>query len=350
MDQWLRDNLACPRDHQKLEFREQTLSCPGGHQYPVIDGIPVMLLDEVEQTLWVAQASLDKARAGNASEQAASDIPFADTLGIDVEEREQMSHLPESEVDPVVQMSLEKTCGNLYTPVRGKLKAYPIPELRLPESDGEVFLDIGCNWGRWCVAAARKGYDVIGLDPSIGAVMAARRIFAQLGLKGRFVVADGRFLPFAPGIFDTVFSYSVLQHISKEDVRLALNEVARVLKERGTSLIQLPNVYGIRCLYNNARRGFREGKDFDVRYWSLSEMRKTFTSIIGQTSFSVDGFFGLGIQKSDVDILPPKYRLVVRCSEALRSLSKRAPLMTHFADSVYVKSTRDAKARKNGQL
>lgn len=343
MDQWLMDNLVCPRDHQQLELNEETLTCPAGHKYPVIDGIPVMLLDEVEQTLWVAQASLEKAQDEDNSSQSATGIPYADTLGIDPEERDQLKNFAGSEIDPVVQMSIAKTCGNLYTPLIGNLKAYPIPELRLPQGSGELFLDIGCNWGRWCVAAARKGYDVVGIDPSLGAVLAARRVCKQLGVKARFVVADGRFLPFAPTVFDIVFSYSVLQHISKDDVRLALNEVARVLKEHGTSLIQLPNFYGIRCLYNNARRGFHEGKDFDVRYWTLPEMRKTFTDIIGQTSFSVDGYFGLGIQKSDVDILPPKYRLVVRCSEALRSMSQRAGWMTHLADSVYVKSSRTAK-------
>ena len=340
MDQWLKENLACPRDHKELEFRENVLTCPDMHRYPVVDGIPVMLLNEVEQTLWVAAASLDSAQ--RIGDSVVDDvIPFADTLGIDPDEREQLSKLPKSPVDPVVQMSIAKTCGNLYAPLIGNLKTYPIPELRLPEGNGKLFLDIGCNWGRWCVAAARKGYDVIGIDPSLGAVMAARRVCTQLGLKALFIVADGRFLPFASSIYDTVFSYSVLQHISKQDVRLALNEVARVLKPHGESLIQLPNVYGIRCLYNNARRGFREGKDFDVRYWTLSEMKNTFTSIIGKTSFSVDGYFGLGIQKSDVDILPPTYRMIVRCSEALRRMSLHARWMTHFADSVYVKSSRD---------
>jgi SAM-dependent methyltransferase/uncharacterized protein YbaR (Trm112 family) len=340
MDQWLIDNLACPRDHKSLEYDNNVLRCSEGHKYPVVDGIPVMLLDEVEQTLWVATASIEKARGERGSTDK-DEIPFADTLGIDPEEREQLSKLPKSDVDPVVQMSIAKTCGNLYAPLIGNLKSYPIPELRLPDAKGELFLDIGCNWGRWSVAAARKGYDVVGIDPSLGAVMAARRVCAQLGLSARFVVADGRFLPFASAIYDTVFSYSVLQHISKEDVRLALNEIARVLKPLGTSLIQLPNMYGIRCLYNNARRGFHEGRDFDVRYWTLTEMKKTFTSIIGKTSFSVDGYFGLGIQKSDVDILPPRYKLVVRCSERLRRMSLHAKWMTHFADSVYVRSNRN---------
>jgi len=340
MDQWFKENLACPRDHKGLEFDEKYLICPDGHKYPVVDGIPVMLRDDVDQTLWVAEASLKSANQnGGAIDD--DEIPFAETLGIDPEEREQLKKLPKSDVDPVVQMSIAKTCGNLYAPLVGNLKTYPIPELRLPDSNGELFLDIGCNWGRWVIAAARKGYDVVGIDPSLGAVITARRVFKQLGLKGRFVVADGRYLPFSSGTFDVVFSYSVLQHIDKELSRLAINEVARVMKPSATALIQLPNVYGIRCLYNNARRGFRKAIGFgEIRYWTLAEMRKTFSEIIGENSLSVDGYFGLGIQKSDLDMLPPKFKMVVRCSEALRRLSQHAGWMTHFADSVYVKATR----------
>ena len=40
---------------------------------------------------------------------------------------------------------------------------------------GSRLLDLGSSWGRWSIAAARKGYSVVGLDPSLGAVLAARR-------------------------------------------------------------------------------------------------------------------------------------------------------------------------------
>src|SRR5437867_9657939 len=66
----------------------QTCALPisDGHRYPVVDGIPVMLLDEVEQTLWVAGASLEKAqKSGRSADE--NEIPYADTLGIDPEDR-----------------------------------------------------------------------------------------------------------------------------------------------------------------------------------------------------------------------------------------------------------------------
>ena len=38
--------LACPRDHSRLEPRGETLVCEHGHEYPFVDGIPVMVVDD----------------------------------------------------------------------------------------------------------------------------------------------------------------------------------------------------------------------------------------------------------------------------------------------------------------
>ena len=243
-------------------------------------------------------------------------------------------------------MSVAKTCGRLYAPVIGRLDQYPIPELRLPPGQGQLFLDIGCNWGRWSIAAARAGYDVVGIDPSLGAVLAARRICEQLGLKARFVVADCRFLPFAPALFGVGFCYGVFQHIDKDRALLSLAELGRVLEPGGTSLVQLPHLYGIRSLYNYARRGFRAPVKFDdIRYWTLAEMQRACARTIGPASLSVDAYFGLGIQSSDVHLLPWRFRLVVHASGALRRLSMKLPWLRHCADSIYVTARRQPPAR-----
>ena len=53
-------------------------------------------------------------------------------------------------------------------------------------------------------------------------MLAARRICRELGVDVQFVVGDARHLPFANSVFDITFSYSVLQHFPKEDVRITL--------------------------------------------------------------------------------------------------------------------------------
>jgi hypothetical protein len=102
------------------------------------------------------------------------------------------------------------------------------------------------------------------------------------------------------------------------------------LKVDGKSYIQMANKAGLRSFYNSLRNP--HPKDFNVRYWKLSDLRKAF-SAIGNPSVEADGFFGLGIQPSDLDLLPLYARIIVRCSEVLR----HTPL-TRFADSVYFKT------------
>lgn len=297
-----------------------------------------MLRDDVDQTLWVAQDSLRLA-----AERPSDDPWFVGSLGCDAAQQDAIRTLlarnAAGAIDPVVQFMVAATNGILYEPLLGQLRDVPIPDLRLPHGSGQTLLDIGCNWGRWSIAAARKGYDVVGIDPSLGAIMAAKRTSASLGLKVRYIVADARFLPFAPGTFSNIFSYSVLQHFSKVDALTAVNEIARVLKTGGTSFIQMPNALGLRSFQHQFKRGFREPEAFDVRYWTPWELKKTFRKAIGKTKLTVDGYFGLGLQASDAAMLPFKYRAVIRTSEFLRAMSQAVPFMCWFADSVYLTST-----------
>ena len=66
------------------------------------------------------------------------------------------------EVDEHVRASLIKTHGNLYRGV--ELTRYPIPSFPLPDGRGRALLDVGCNWGRWTIAAARAGWRPTGID------------------------------------------------------------------------------------------------------------------------------------------------------------------------------------------
>jgi SAM-dependent methyltransferase/uncharacterized protein YbaR (Trm112 family) len=345
MDKWLLANLVCPREHGSLSVLGSKLICPAGHAYPVIKGVPVMILDDVEQTVTAGSASSELAQlACQESEQKYQEDYFLDTLWISAENLAGLKRAIETaqfgEVDPVVRYLVSHTCGKLYRPLVGRLSTYPIPELRLPEGRGELLLDLGCSWGRWSVAASRKGYQPIGVDPSLGAVLAARRVCNQIGAQGIFVAADARYLPFRSGLFDVVFSYSVLQHFSKDDVKIALREAARVLKEEGTSLIQMANALGLRSLQLQMRRRFREGRGFEVRYWTLPELRRTFSQLLGPSSVSAEAYGGLGIQRSDIRMLTPARRMLVHCSELLRKLSTHLPWMRYFADSLYVRSIR----------
>ena len=209
----------CPRHRIGLHLDGVSWRCSSGCLFPTVDGVPVMLLEEVRQTMDLAAASIEQCQSSSTDGGL-----YVDSLGITEEEKRGILNLAAKgsmDVDPVVSFLVGATNGIAYKNQIGRLRDYPIPNLRLPASMGKVFLELGCNWGRWCIAAARKGYTVVRIDPSLGAVMAAKRVARQLGVDGVFIVGDARFLPLKPLAVDCVFSYSALQHLSREDVVLA---------------------------------------------------------------------------------------------------------------------------------
>ena len=340
IDPWYLENLACPRDHLSLSCRNGKLFCSNGHIYRAVDGIPVMLLDNVSQTQHVADKSLKRAVLYNHEE---SDKIYVETLGIPESEKQGVVRLasrPDHKIDPIVSCLVVATNGHAYKHLIGSLEEYPIPEIRMPQGCGETLLDVGCGWGRWCISAAKQGYSPVGIDPSLGAVMAARRVARQLDLEIKYVVGDARFLPFRAATYDRVFSYSVLQHFSRENATQSVKEIGRVLKPGANALIQMPNVLGPRCLYNQARRRFREAREFEVRYWSIPSLRKLFSSYIGSTDITVDCFFGIGLQYSDLRFMPTTRKAVILTSELLRKVSDITHSLTYLADSVYVSSVK----------
>jgi 2-polyprenyl-3-methyl-5-hydroxy-6-metoxy-1,4-benzoquinol methylase len=238
------------------------------------------------------------------------------------------------EVDEHVRASLIKTHGNLYRGAR--LTRYPIPSFPLPAGQGRTLLDLGCNWGRWTIAAARAGYRPTGIDRGKKAIRAAHRVADQLGIEAEYVLGDVRELPFPDSSFDAVFSYSVLQHLAKDDVRTVTSQIRRVLRPGGIVWIEMPNARGPLNLARQVGRGFSAGTGHDVRYWTIPELRTAFGSI-GAVSIAADGFFTINPQVNDLDLLPPRSRAIVHISDGLRRASTHVPALVHVADSLVVR-------------
>ncbi len=325
MDDWLRDNIACPRHKQKLNLEADHLICPENDRYLVVDGIPVLLFDDGRPSHGHLKQTLAQVARIEAGEPVESVVP--------------QHKLNEHGVDDFVDQQLPFTCGNLYYALQNGLTRYPFPEIRLPPGNGRPLLDIGSSWGRWTIPAAKKGYKAVGMDPHLEGAIAAKRIAAQLGVKADFVVADALFLPFVDDAFDLVFSYSVFQHLLKKNVIKSLADISRVTKAGGAIVIQMPNRFGVRCLYHQARNVFRPQQEGSgVFYWTPAELRREFSYQFGETEMSVDCFFGLNLQAADADMMPFLHRLAINASETLRSASSVVTPLRNVADSLYVSS------------
>jgi 2-polyprenyl-3-methyl-5-hydroxy-6-metoxy-1,4-benzoquinol methylase len=98
---------------------------------------------------------------------------------------------------------------------------------------GRSVLDVGCGAGRFTEIAIKWGAHVTAVDMS-DAVYAARANVAHTE-QARFVQADARALPFAPGSFDFVFSIGVAQHTP--DPLGFVRSVARMVRPGGRAAL-----------------------------------------------------------------------------------------------------------------
>ena len=121
LDEWLEQNLVCPRDHGRVQATGKFLTCPQDHRYPYVDGIPVMLLQ-------VARTShrdyLKTLRALSEGSFDVDDAPASEDDG----------------VDPYVQLIVAATCGIMYKPLINRLTRYPIPDFPMPEASQQYLL------------------------------------------------------------------------------------------------------------------------------------------------------------------------------------------------------------------
>ena len=332
--------LICPKTGSKLFLENNFLRNNKDIFYPIVENIPVLITNK-ETTLWVAKASYKSAKDNR------NDKYHIDTLGITFKEREQLKLKIKNQgnfktIDPVISHLIQATSGYMYSHLVGKnLSKIPIPILSLPiAKNNEILIDLGCNWGRWSIAAALLGYKVIGIDPSLGAVLAGKRLAKIFKVEHliQFIVGDATNLPIKEESIDIFYSYSVLQHFSKSDFEKSLKEANRVSKPKSTLLIQMANKLGIRSLYWIIKRRFKKARDFEVRYYWPLELKKKVTKLFGPSSLSVDGILGLGIQPEDYEIMTLEKKIIILFSKFYKKLSKKINLLIFFADSIFVKS------------
>jgi len=96
---------------------------------------------------------------------------------------------------------------------------------------GERVLDLGCGTGNAALAAARRGADVVGVDPATRLLEVARSRAQADGLAIRFQSGDAASIPLPDGSIDAIVS--VFAVIFAPDPRAAAAEMARVLTPLG---------------------------------------------------------------------------------------------------------------------
>lgn len=239
-------------------------------------------------------------------------------------------------IDPFVQRWVAGTNGNLYVSAINKLERYPIPRWPGPRPGfaGARMIDIGCGWGRWMMSAAQAGWKPYGVDIKPEAAGAANRVLRNHQQAGMAVAGNLTALPFPDSYFDLAFSYSVLQHVSRQRAAACLGEILRVLKPGGRCMIEFPLYPGL----TNWRHGAGDPADensWNVRYYRWRDLREAFQGF-SDVRMEADCILGIGVKFEDLDLLPWKYKPLAVISEAFRLATFVIRPLTRLSDSVFI--------------
>ena len=98
---------------------------------------------------------------------------------------------------------------------------------------GTPVLDVGCGGGRHLVWLEREGFLAHGTDTAPHGLAHARSRLRRGDHPVRVALADMRALPFRGDRFGAVIAYHVLYHGTRADMRRALAEIDRVLRDEG---------------------------------------------------------------------------------------------------------------------
>jgi SAM-dependent methyltransferase len=154
---------------------------------------------------------------------------------------------------------------------------------KFPISPGERVLDIGCGAGRHAFELYRRGAHVVAADLDGNELGPVNGMFAAMRAEedipsqaGAFAVsADTTNMPFPDNSFDKVIASEILEHVPND--RLAMAEIARILRPGGVAAITVPSWLPERVCWALSRE-YHEVPGGHVRIFTKDELAGKLTA------------------------------------------------------------------------
>lgn len=144
-----------------------------------------------------------------------------------------------------LKLDLNKDAWRHWYPQKEDTVEEDMPKLAemLKESGLLRILDLGCGTGRHTIYFAESGFEVYGFDFSEHAIRRAKERLEKKKLRAYLQVGDmTKKFPYTDGFFDAVISTKVIHHATTKNIRRAVAEINRTLKQKGYFYTQVPSI------------------------------------------------------------------------------------------------------------
>ena len=125
-------------------------------------------------------------------------------------------------------------------------------------------LDLGCGSGNDTLYLINKGKKVISCDQSKNAINNIKKNFPEVYDTKCFNMLDG--MPFNNNSFDIVIADLCLHYFKEKDTFKILNEIKRILTERGNLIFRVNSI-------NDINHGAGEGKEIEHHLYETKDKR-----------------------------------------------------------------------------
>lgn len=216
--------FVCPRCKGSLVEQPELYRCePCDLTYPIIHGIPDFRLETdpyipIPDDRVKARHLFEAGRGRSFEALVRYYYSITPEDPPDLAERWTAHHLAEEEIARIV-----------------------LRETGLSRHGDRSLLDLGCSTGALLVAAAKMGWQPVGVDVALRWLIVGQTRLQEAGIDATLVCASARHLPFAAGTFSTVTANDLLEHVS--EAAPIVTEARRVAMPGSTSLFIANNRY-----------------------------------------------------------------------------------------------------------
>lgn len=112
----------------------------------------------------------------------------------------------------------------------------------LEREDVKKVLDVGFGLGRHVILFAKNGFETYGIESSVNGYNYCKKWLESEALNADIRIGEMSLFPYEDNFFDFVLAWNVVYHGTLTQIRKAIEEMYRVIRNKGLAYITLTSV------------------------------------------------------------------------------------------------------------